>query len=119
MVRMLLHIEGAVVMFVCAYLIFFHLGHSWWLLPVFVLGPDVSMVGYFANPRVGAILYNIAHTYAVAVPIALVGLITSAPVLLLCGLILTGHIGMDRMFGYGLKYATAFKDTHFQRLARP
>ncbi|NLE50171.1 MAG: DUF4260 domain-containing protein, partial [Chloroflexi bacterium] len=26
------------------------------------------------------------------------------------------HIGMDRALGYGLKYATGFKDTHIQRL---
>ncbi|HDV4625867.1 TPA: DUF4260 family protein, partial [Bacillus anthracis] len=28
----------------------------------------------------------------------------------------TAHIGMDRMFGYGLKYETEFKGTHIQRL---
>ncbi|AIM07305.1 hypothetical protein BAHan_3779 [Bacillus anthracis] len=32
------------------------------------------------------------------------------------GLIWTAHIGMDRMFGYGLKYETEFKGTHIQRL---
>ena len=26
------------------------------------------------------------------------------------------HIGVDRLLGYGLKYPTAFKDTHFQRV---
>ena len=26
------------------------------------------------------------------------------------------HIGADRMLGFGLKYPTAFKDTHLQRV---
>ncbi len=32
------------------------------------------------------------------------------------GLIWSAHIGMDRMFGYGLKYSRAFKDTHLNRI---
>jgi hypothetical protein len=31
-------------------------------------------------------------------------------------LIWLAHIGMDRMVGYGLKYPTAFKDTHLSRV---
>jgi len=26
------------------------------------------------------------------------------------------HVGFDLMLGYGLKYETAFKDTHLQRV---
>ena len=32
------------------------------------------------------------------------------------GLIWLAHIGMDRTLGYGLKYPTAFKDTHLHRV---
>ena len=31
-------------------------------------------------------------------------------------LIWLAHIGMDRLLGYGLKYPSAFKDTHLQRV---
>jgi len=31
-------------------------------------------------------------------------------------LIWFSHIGMDRLVGYGLKYPTAFKDTHLGRV---
>ena len=31
-------------------------------------------------------------------------------------LIWLSHIGFDRLIGYGLKYETAFKDTHLQRV---
>ena len=31
-------------------------------------------------------------------------------------LIWLSHIGIDRAIGYGLKYPSAFKDTHLQRV---
>jgi hypothetical protein len=31
-------------------------------------------------------------------------------------LIWLAHIGLDRAVGYGLKYPTAFKETHLQRV---
>jgi hypothetical protein len=31
-------------------------------------------------------------------------------------LVWLAHIGGDRLLGYGLKYPTAFKDTHLQRV---
>ena len=34
------------------------------------------------------------------------------------GLIWIAHIGMDRMLGYGLKYASGFADTHLGRIGR-
>jgi hypothetical protein len=36
--------------------------------------------------------------------------------LLIAGVVLVAHIGMDRLSGFGLKYATGFKDTHSQRV---
>ena len=116
MVKLLLHIEGAVICAASLYLLFFQLHVSWWLLPIFLLGPDASMIGYSLNPRAGAILYNLAHTFVLAIPVALVGWLTDNQVTLVTGLILTGHIGMDRALGYGLKYPSAFKDTHFGRV---
>ncbi len=116
MVKNLLHLEGAAICAACLYLLFFQLHTTWWLLPVFILGPDASMIGYALNPRVGAILYNLAHTFTLAIPVALLGLVTDNHAALITGLILTGHIGMDRAFGYGLKSPTAFQDTHFDRI---
>jgi hypothetical protein len=29
------------------------------------------------------------------------------------------HVGFDRMLGHGLKYETAFGDTHLGRIGRP
>ena len=74
------------------------------------------MVGYLANKKLGATLYNSVHTYT--------GPLLAFSVLWLSGhgsylwlnLIWLAHIGFDRMLGYGLKYETAFKDTHLQRV---
>jgi hypothetical protein len=51
-------------------------------------------------------------------PIALAtaGLFADADLLIQLALIWLGHIGLDRALGYGLKYPTAFKDTHLQRV---
>lgn len=35
---------------------------------------------------------------------------------MLAGVILFAHASMDRIFGYGLKYADDFKHTHLQEI---
>lgn len=36
-------------------------GVSWWLFALLILAPDLSMLGYLAGPRAGAIAYNALH----------------------------------------------------------
>lgn len=78
--------------------------------------PDLAMVAYTINNRVGAQIYNLFHTYIISIILVLIGVYLKMDTILMVGLIWTAHIGMDRMFGYGLKYETDFKDTHIQRL---
>jgi Domain of unknown function (DUF4260) len=113
--RVLLHLEGAAVA-VSALVLYFWDGHPWWLLLVLALAPDLSMVAYAFGPRAGAIAYDLAHTYALAVPLAVLGVLTDVDALVQVGLVWIAHIGVDRALGYGLKYPTDFKDTHLQRL---
>ena len=77
-----------------------------------VLAPDIGMLGYLVNDRVGAIAYNLFHHKGVAVAVLAAGFFSQNPNLQILGLILFGHSSMDRMFGYGLKYFTGFRDTH-------
>jgi hypothetical protein len=88
------------------------------LLPfaLLILAPDLSMLGYSVNARVGALVYNSVHTYVVPGLVLALGLLTNTPALSQIAAIWFAHISMDRMLGFGLKYPTAFKDTHFQRL---
>ncbi|MBB3973732.1 DUF4260 domain-containing protein [Hansschlegelia beijingensis] len=109
--RSLLRLEGAALL-LFALVGYWWSGQPWWLLAALVLVPDLSMLGYLAGPKVGAALYNAAHS-------------TTAPLVLLSGsallddrmtlglaLIWLAHIGFDRALGYGLKYVSGFGDTH-------
>ena len=115
MPRLLLRTEGAVV-FVTATVLYFHGDHPWWLYLVLALAPDLSMIGYAAGARVGAIAYDTVHTYALPVALATVGVLADSGGLLAVSLVWIAHIGADRALGYGLKYPTSFKDTHLQRV---
>ena len=57
----LLRVEGAALA-VAAVAGYAHFGPSWWLFAVLLLVPDLSVLGYLAGPRVGALVYNAAHT---------------------------------------------------------
>ncbi|HEY8400835.1 MAG TPA: DUF4260 domain-containing protein [Cytophagaceae bacterium] len=99
-------------MFMVSYILTIVLGYSWWLFWALLLLPDVSMLGYLINTRIGAYLYNLFHHKGVAIIVALSGYYLSSDGLLLAGIILFGHSAMDRVFGYGLKHIDNFKNTH-------
>lgn len=87
------------------------------LIPAW-LAVDLSMVGYLARRRVGAVTYNAAHN--LVGPLALIGLgwWTDTGWLILVGAALLTHVGLDRALGYGLKLPTDFRDTHLGRIGR-
>lgn len=96
--------------------VFAHLPYAWWVLPATFLLPDLSMAGYLAGPRAGAFCYNVAHHKALALAVGAAGWGLEQPVLLLAGTVLFFHSAFDRVLGYGLKYATGFRDTHLGRV---
>jgi hypothetical protein len=97
---------------------FLFLGLPWWAFLLLLLTPDVSMVGYLRDPRLGAIVYNVAHDVATGAAIAGVGLAIGSVPVAAAGAILVAHSGMDRIAGYGLKYPSSFQDTHLGRIGR-
>lgn len=117
LVRETLRLEGAVA-FAAAAALYVHAGFSWPLFAALFLAPDLAMLGYLLGPRLGAGAYNVAHTYALALPLALAGLLMGRSAALAVALIWIAHIGFDRALGYGLKYASAFGDTHLGRIGR-
>jgi hypothetical protein len=109
--RSLLCLEGATVFMVS--LFFYHSTHASWLqFALLFFVPDVSMLGYLVNARVGAISYNAVHSYVVPLIMATWSLGTDHATVLAVALIWIAHIGFDRVLGYGLKYPTGFRDTH-------
>jgi Domain of unknown function (DUF4260) len=80
------------------------------------LAPDISMLPYLVNVRVGAACYNAAHTVTCAALLGGADLLTSRSLVLSLATIWLAHIGFDRVLGYGLKYSTGFGDTHLGHL---
>ena len=113
--RLLLRLEGAVV-FAVALTAYHALHGSWGWFAALFLAPDLAALGYLVGLRTGAACYNAAHTYVLPLGIGLgchwAGHAAALPWVVLW----TAHIGFDRMVNYGLKYPTAFKDTHLGRV---
>lgn len=115
MIKTIIRLEG-VVFFLVALVVYLQLGGNFLLFFLFLLAPDISMVGYLRDTRTGALLYNLVHNYAVGVLLFVLGLVTASDLLGYAGLILVAHVGMDHAFGYGLKYPDSFKKTHMQKV---
>ncbi|TAK89065.1 DUF4260 family protein [Patescibacteria group bacterium] len=104
-------VEGGLILFGASAL-YFTLGNNWLTFVLLFFIFDLSFAGYLAGPRVGAIIYNLAHT--LTFPIILIALGITAQTLLPAasfGLIWLAHIGFDRALGYGLKYPDGFTHT--------
>ena len=93
-------------------------GASWWLFALLILAPDLSMLGYLAGPRVGAVAYNALHILIVPLLLALAGYVLVNSMATAIGLIWIIHIAVDRALGYGLKLSSGFRDTHLGRIGR-
>jgi hypothetical protein len=111
----LLRAEGVAVA-VAALAIYFYADYPWWLLLVLALVPDISFLGFAVSPRVGTVTYNAAHTLVAPVLVGAVGVVAEVDLAVQVALIWLTHIGVDRSIGYGLKYPSAFRDTHIQRV---
>lgn len=113
--RLLLRAEGLAVA-VAAVALYVHGEHGWLLFVVLVLAPDLSMLGYLAGPRAGAVAYDAVHALVLPVALGAAGVLIDSGLAVQLALIWVVHIGVDRMVGYGLKYPTGFRDTHLQRV---
>lgn len=107
--RVWLRLEGFSVLLL-AIAVYGYQHASWLLFAILFLAPDLSMLGYLAGARIGAVLYNSVHSYILSLTILLIAL--HHPTMLPYALIWLAHIGIDRTLGYGLKYASSFGHTH-------
>ena len=116
-VRSWLRLEGLAA-FGAGLVLFGMSGGAWLLLVPLLLLPDISAVGYLAGPRVGAVTYNLAHSWAPGFAALAIGVWLASPAMLVLAAILIAHVGMDRAAGYGLKLSSSFQDTHLGRIGR-
>lgn len=115
--KTLIRIEEGAMLF-AAMSVAHEIGYDTWVFLCLLLAPDLSMLGYLINSKVGAWSYNLFHHRAVGLLTVLIGYLTGLPVVMFAGLILFGHSAMDRMFGYGLKFEDSFHNTHLGFIGR-
>ncbi|KAI0474888.1 GMC oxidoreductase-domain-containing protein [Xylariaceae sp. FL0804] len=112
--RNLLRLEGLAI-FASSLYAYHRTGLSWWAFAAGILLPDLGMAGFLMNNRVGAAIYNLAHTETPGVMLLCAayaqqvgGVATAAggwrgwQGWAGAGLIWLAHVNMDRMFGFGL-----------------
>ena len=105
-------------MFGLSIFLFSKLDYAWWWYPLLIFAPDLSMLGYIVNTRLGAATYNFIHHKALGISLFVLGVVLANQLLQLTGLILFGHSSMDRILGYGLKYPDSFQNTHLGVIGR-
>jgi hypothetical protein len=113
--RVLLRAEGLAI-FAGALALYFDAGYGWLLLVLLALAPDLSMIGYLAGTRAGALSYNLAHNLVLPVALGILSVLGDVERPVQLALIWLAHIGADRLLGYGLKYPSSFRDTHLQNV---
>ncbi len=114
-VRLALRLEGVAVA-AAALALYFDQRYSWLALVLLWLAPDLGALGYLAGSRAGAVAYDLTHFEGWPVALGVVGVMAGSGLAIQLALIWLSHIGIDRAIGYGLKYPSAFKDTHLQRV---
>ena len=105
-------------LFFLAIFLFAGVDIAWWWYLVLFFTPDLSMLGYLHSPATGALTYNLIHHKGLAVAAYILGSLLGNPVIQLTGLVLLGHSSLDRVLGYGLKFADAFSHTHLGMIGR-
>jgi len=103
-----------------ALFLFSGLDYGWGWYALLFFAPDLSMIGYLANPRLGSWTYNLIHHKGLAVALYVLGALLPASDawLMFAGTLLFGHSSFDRVLGYGLKHEDAFQNTHLGRIGR-
>ncbi len=115
--RRLLRVEGATLL-AGSLIAYSTTDQAWWLVPLTLLLPDLTMIGYLGGARLGSYLYNLGHSTPLPAAIVAIGWWQDKTLVVALGLVWLAHIGVDRLVGYGLKYDDHFQHTHLGRLGR-
>ncbi|HEU4622526.1 MAG TPA: DUF4260 domain-containing protein [Burkholderiaceae bacterium] len=108
----------AVCILVAAVVCYAKFGAGWGVFTLCFFLPDISLLAYRVNSRVGTFVYNTVHSYAGPMIALVIGLAFASPVFLSVGMIWGAHIAFERMFGYGLEYSRDFEFKHLGLIDR-
>ncbi len=111
----LLRLEGLTVLGLAVFA-YGRLEYSWLIFLLLFFWPDLAILVYAVNKGWGTAVYNLLHTYTFPIMLLITSILLPWTFGIQFAIIWFAHIGMDRMFGYGLKYTSEFKDTHLTRL---
>lgn len=105
----------ALMVFVTTMILYFSYGGTYLGLLLIVI-PDIGLIGYIKNPKIGSIVYNLAHTYVAPAIFLLASIGLGKLWGVLFALLWLAHIGIDRTLGIGLKFPDSFNHTHLGKL---
>jgi len=105
-------------LFILTIYLFTLLEYPWWLFPLLLFVPDISILGYMGSDLTGAYIYNFLHHRGIAVILYIAGITIGKPLLALIGLIIFAHSSLDRVFGYGLKHTSGIRNTHLGSIGK-
>ncbi|MFI3730793.1 DUF4260 domain-containing protein [Vagococcus fluvialis] len=108
----LLKIENLLLFMLTLFIYFYLFKFSLWYFLILLFIPDVSMIGYFINTKVGAYIYNTIHYLFFPITLLFISILVKSNTATMIALIWISHIFMDRSLGFGLKYLDDFKHTH-------
>jgi len=91
---------------------------AWGVVVLLFLLPDLAILGYAVSKKIGAFCYNVAHSMVFPLLVLVMWLASPRPIILYATLAWFMHIGVDRAFGFGLKYDDDFKHTHLGRIGK-
>ncbi len=80
--------------------------------------PDLSMLSYLSNPRLGVWTYNLILHKGLGLALYALGALLSMPWLLLAATIPCSQFSFERVPGYGLKREAAFQNTYLGMIGR-
>ena len=115
MIRSLIQFEYACAFFLTLFF-YWYSDFSLLLFFLLLLVPDITMIGYAMNTKIGANIYNVGHSFLLPLVLLVVSFIIVNSIIMMISLIWLAHIFMDRALGYGLKYTDSFKQTHIQKI---
>ena len=90
---------------------YFMSGYSWWVFLLCFFLPDAGAIGYLKSPRLGGIMYNIAHWYVWPILLGMAAIHLGSVPMKMGALIWGSHLAFDRMLGWGFKTPESFYHT--------
>jgi hypothetical protein len=115
--KLVLKLEELAMFLACNFSL--HLIHAeWWWFVVMFIGPDISMLGYMFNNKIGAFSYNLFHHKGIGLVVLFFGFFYKIWLMQVIGTIIFGHASLDRFVGFGLKFENGFKFTHLGEIGK-